>query len=336
MLADTPPYGMPTGANLPTAAGALRSSLQARIAQSLREHIRQQGLQVGDRLNLDSFARTLGVSRTPVQAAFDHLAQAGVLEQRPNRGYFIARAEAPVPAAEARFGDLHGRILNDMTHGDLSGSTSESALLRRYGVGRGELGTVLRRLAREGLAQPSLGRGWSFVALSLESMVQSYRLRMHLEPSFVMDPGFLADPSRLLPLLRDHDAMLEALAGPHAEEVLFDATFALDARFHQTLADLSGNRFHAELIRSHNVLRRTSEFLGRVRVANVRRSFQEHHAILEALLDGERDWAAAQLRRHLLRAADNVTRYFQGDIDAIRGGPAAAPEAPRDTTTKGD
>lgn len=292
----------------------LRSELQARIVETVMEHIAARSLGAGARVNLDSFARDLGVSRTPVQAAFDHLARQGVLELRRNRGYFVKRTGRG--AAKPRIGGtrLYDRIVDDMAQGSLSGAVSESALMRRYEVDRGELGTTLRRLNREGLVAPSLGRGWLFVEFSLDILREGYRLRALLEPAYIADSRFGFDPARLAGLRRDHEAMLAELS----PRTSFDETFALDSRFHQTLAEFTGNRFFIEIIRTQNNIRRLSEYLGRVRVRNVRKSFEEHLGIIDALESGERDWAAALMRRHLSQSDGRATRHFDGDMAAIR------------------
>lgn len=294
----------------------LRSELQARIVENVMEHIAARGLAVGARMNLDSFARDLGVSRTPVQAAFDHLARKGVLELRPKRGYFVRRFGRRSASPRIGGARLYDRIVDDMAQGALAGAVSESALLRRYDVDRGELGAVLRRLNREGLAVPSLGRGWLFVEFSLDILREGYKLRSLLEPGYILDPEYSPDPERLEGLRRDHVAMLAKLSS----KTPFDETFALDARFHRTLAEFTRNRFFIEVIRTQSNIRRLSEYLGRTRLANVRRSFEDHLSIIEALQAGERDWAAALMRRHLSQSDGRATRYFESDMVAIRAG----------------
>ena len=295
----------------------LRSELQMRIVENVMEYIQAHRLGTGARMNLDSFARDVGVSRTPVKAAFDHLARQGVLELRPGRGYFVhrfARRPARPKAPSAR---LYDRIVDDMAQGTLAGAFSESALLRRYDVDRGELGSTLRRLNREGLAAPSLGRGWLFVEFNIEILREGYELRRLIEPGYILDPEFRPDPARLEGLRRDHVAMLAKLS----PRTSFDDTFDLDARFHQTLAEFTGNRFFIDIIRTQSNIRRLSEHLGRTRLENVRRSFEDHLRIIEALQAGERDWAAALMRRHLAESDGRAALFFEGDIAAIRAGP---------------
>jgi DNA-binding GntR family transcriptional regulator len=72
----------------------------------LREQIREEVLTrlargeypIGARINEGVLAEALGVSRTPLREALAGLAQEGVLELKPNRGFWLS----PVTAAEIR------------------------------------------------------------------------------------------------------------------------------------------------------------------------------------------------------------------------------------------
>ncbi len=72
----------------------------------LREQIRDEVLvrlangdyPIGTRINEGTLADSLGVSRTPLREALAGLAQEGVLELRPNRGFWLS----PVTATEIR------------------------------------------------------------------------------------------------------------------------------------------------------------------------------------------------------------------------------------------
>lgn len=297
----------------------LRSSLQARIVDNVLEHIAAQGFEPGARLKVDSIARDLGVSRSPVQAAFNYLAQQGVLEARRHRGFLVKRLSDKPSAGKGRGFELYDRIIDDMAQGALAGSVSESALMRNYDVDRGELGPVLRRLNHEGLAAPSLGRGWVFIEFSIDVVLQSYQLRQLIEPGYILGKYFTPDLVRLEALRRDHENILERLS----PATTFEETFALDARFHQTLAEFTGNRFFVETMRAQTNIRRLSEYLGRTRLENVRISFTDHLNMINALLHNERDWAAALMRRHLSQSNDRAARYYPTDMQEIRGkGPA--------------
>ncbi|MEC9245681.1 MAG: GntR family transcriptional regulator [Pseudomonadota bacterium] len=60
-------------------------------ATSIREMILEGHFMPGDRLHQDQLAETLGVSRTPLRTALARLAQDGLIDYEPNRGYRIRR-----------------------------------------------------------------------------------------------------------------------------------------------------------------------------------------------------------------------------------------------------
>lgn len=295
---------------------SLRSGLQSELTDRISAMIRN-GEHRGQTLREAQLARLFGVSRSPVRAALGHLVEAGVLGVEPAGGYTVLR----VPAADGshvgpggRAGSTYGLILRDIILGETADPISESALMRRYGVGRGDLGAVLRRLVREGLAEPSPGRGWTFLAFSAESLSRSYHLRTILEPALVVDPSFRIDPDVLGRLLAEHRATLASLGPQSGWEVLFDQ----DAGFHESLAQLTGNDLVTDVVRRQNRLRRLAEYVGYVRLDRVAESLREHIRVLEALLEGDRSWAAALLRQHLIVSREETEAYFEKDLEAVR------------------
>ncbi|MBV9358717.1 MAG: GntR family transcriptional regulator [Chloroflexi bacterium] len=69
------------------------ASLTQTIYQLLRDRIGSHDYTPGERVRLDRLARELGVSRTPVREALNQLAAEGLIEIRPRRGTFVARAD---------------------------------------------------------------------------------------------------------------------------------------------------------------------------------------------------------------------------------------------------
>jgi DNA-binding GntR family transcriptional regulator len=69
------------------------TSLTQTIYQLLRDRIGSHDYTPGERIRLDGLAGELGVSRTPVREALNQLAAEGLIEIRPRRGTFVARAD---------------------------------------------------------------------------------------------------------------------------------------------------------------------------------------------------------------------------------------------------
>jgi DNA-binding GntR family transcriptional regulator len=298
----------------------LRGSTQRQVAQGVIDHILSQRLEVGDRIMAQRLARQLGVSRTPVRAALSHLVTEGLLEQRHGQGFFLRQVvnnAGEAAAASVQSGaDLHDRILTDILLGSLGKTVSQSALMRRYDVSRGTLTSTLRRMAREGFADPAPGHGWTFVQFSGAVIRNGYRLRLMIEPAIILAEGYRIDEAALGQILDDHDQMLQVL-GP---ETPWRALFTLDCRFHEIVAAGGGNELAVEIIEKQNRIRRLCEYLGYARLDRVRGSLEEHKSILKSLLEGDREWAAAQLRRHLQTSLRQSLTYYDEDIEDFRSG----------------
>lgn len=297
----------------------LKGSTQWQVARGIVGHIVDQGLEPGARLSEQALAQQFGVSRTPVRAVLTLLHDTGIVERRPNQGYFLSRRVKS--ADDAGLGEiteetLYERILVDILEGALERTMSQNALMRRYDVGRGELTATLRRMTREGLAEPAPGQGWTFVQFSAEIIHKGYRLRLMLEPQVLLEPEYSIDKETLDGLRHAHEKTLAELS----EATSWGELFNLDTRFHETLAAGSGNELIVETIQKQNRIRRLNEFLGYERLDRVRESLQEHLGILHSLLDGDREWAAAQLRQHLRRSLNQSLRHYAQDIEDFRSG----------------
>lgn len=298
----------------------LKGPTQRQVAHGVVDHIVGQAMAPGSNINEQALARHLGVSRTPVRAVLRHLAGKGILEHRLGSGFFLARrvqtADDVEIDADGSAADLHARFLMDILFGTLVGTWSQSALMRRYKVSRGELTASLRRMTREALCEPAPGQGWTFIRFDATVIQEGYHLRMILEPALLADDSYQPDEAALRALQHDHATLLRSLSAKSS----WNELFSLDARFHETLAAGSGNRQAVEVIGKQNRIRRICEYLGYERLDRVRGSLGEHCAVLESLLDDDRQWAAAQLRRHLQVSLNQSLRHFARDLGDFRSG----------------
>ena len=78
------------------------TKLQQDIAEAILQMVREDGLVAGGFLNENNAARRLNVSRTPVRAALDRLAEQGVVRRHPNKGVEFLGAPTSTTAAPAR------------------------------------------------------------------------------------------------------------------------------------------------------------------------------------------------------------------------------------------
>lgn len=298
----------------------LKGPTQWQVAHGVVDRIVEQRLAAGARINEQALARELGVSRTPVRAVLAWLATRGVLERRPQEGYFLVQRLASVREAgidvAADGPDLYGRMMMDLLVGAIAGTMSLSALLRQYDVPRGEMMATLRRIVREGLVEPAPGHGWRFIQFEADTIEKGYRLRLLIEPAVLLEADYRCDERALKELQRDHRETVRTLS----RKTPWPELFAIDARFHETVARGSGNDLVVETIQRQNRIRRLCEYLGYERLDRVKASLEEHVAILDSLLDGDRRWASAQLQRHLDKSLKQSLTHYQRDIEALRSG----------------
>lgn len=279
------------------------SRLQRDLLPRTLEYIRTSGLQVGDRVTELALASHLQVSRTPVRAVLEELARRGVLDNEPRRGFSVRAVPelvSPAAAQPSEIDQLCLRIAGDRHGGRLPTEVSEADLMRRYGVSRPLLLRVLGQLSEIGMAERKPGHGWAFLPiLDGEARRESYEFRLLIEPASVVAAGFRLDAGWVEEMRRQHKAFLEA---PWSETSSI-ALFEMNAAFHEGLAQASGNRFILNAIRQQSRMRRFSNYVWAYGQERVRVSCLEHLEILDRLELGQREVAAALIRRHLEQAS---------------------------------
>lgn len=290
---------------------ALDTTIPARIV----ELIQGEDWPVGSHLPAQRLADLLRVSRSPINEALQLLHEKGVVQREANRGYFVAqRLAGPGHQTLKSLGldgaagsdDLYFRIAEDRLRGALPDDFTEALLRKTYGATQGEVDAVLGRIAGEGWAEKRPGYGWGFSPMltTPDSLLQSYRMRLALEPAALLEPGYrLAQP------------VIERLRG--AERHLLDGGIETDTalqlhdrgvRFHEALVEGSGNAFFIDTIRRVNRVRRLLSY----RSMQDRKRYREHakqHLNLLQLLEKRRNEEAAEaMRGHLESTLRNITK----------------------------
>ena len=194
--------------------------------------------------------------------------------------------------------DLSTRIVQDRLQGELTASFNQSDAVDRCDVDRGVLQRTLARLVDDGLVQQNAGRGWSFMPAldSRAGLCNSYELRLVVEPTALLLPGFRVDHAAVERSRLQH-FYLEAHS--NIEAVERRQLFETDAQFHEMLTDFSGNPLLLQVVQQQNRLRRLFEFSGYVNRRRVRDWCREHLSILDAVAAGDREKAAGLMREHL-------------------------------------
>ncbi|EJJ28090.1 GntR family transcriptional regulator [Rhizobium sp. CF142] len=284
-----------------------------RLANQILDLIRDAKFEIGHHLREQQLGDMLGVSRTPVRAALNLLAERGIVEARKNQGFFLKaqqvalhRTELEVPATADQ--DLYARIVEDRLSGILGDSITQAELTRRYNIDRTLLQRTLTHLVNDGLLSRNSGRGWTFRP-TLDSQValrDSYDYRSTLEPAGLLLSSFQFDAG-LLERSRLEHLYLEG--HPDIASVDPRQLFETDAQFHEMIAAFSGNIFFLQAIQQQNRLRRLLEFGGYSNRRRVRDWCREHLDIIEAIFQGDRALASSLMLSHL-GAARGAARHY--------------------------
>lgn len=291
------------------------------IATQIVALIQSEGLPVGAHLPAQMLADKLRVSRSPVNEALALLHEKGVLTREKNRGFFLAQPVA-APAAEltSQLGlaepdvatAAYFQIAEDLLQGTLDTQVSEQLLKARYGLTTTQLNTVLKRIAQEGWAERKPGYGWEFSSMltTPDSLLQSYRLRLALEPAALREPGYRLEPRTLQRLRAAEFHLLNGGIETDTADQLHDR----GVRFHESLVEASGNPFFVDTIRRVNRVRRLLSY----RSMRDRERYPEHakqHLHILDLLERERNEEASRAMRehleHTLTALAQISRLLE-------------------------
>ncbi|QEI05165.1 GntR family transcriptional regulator [Pigmentiphaga aceris] len=276
------------------------------IDLQILELIRAEPLPADSHLPAQMLADRLRVSRSPVNEALATLQAKGVLRREPNRGYFVNALSADQLAqlaGQLRDSDqdvvsqAYFRIADDRLRDALPETFSEALIKTRYGLTSTQLNAVLARVASEGWAEKKPGYGWTFSSMltTADSLLQSYRLRLALEPAALLEPGYRLDPQVLARCRAAEQHLLNGGIDTDSPDQLHER----GVRFHESLVAGSGNPFFIDTVRRVNRVRRLLSY----RSMQDRKRYTEHckqHLHLLDLLEQERNEDAAEAMRHHL------------------------------------
>jgi DNA-binding GntR family transcriptional regulator len=181
---------------------------------------------------------------------------------------------------------------------------TETELASLFDVSRTPIREVLQRLETEGLMSIRPKQGCFVRELDIEEITQYYRVRVALE-QMALDEACVNMPDVELQELLDFWQPANAQNGLSAE-----AMQALDESFHMALAHGSGNqvlaRYLAEINNHIRIIRRL-DFTVPERIV---RTYEEHHAMLQALLARDAQTAQRLMQTHIMKSeevAKNLT-----------------------------
>jgi DNA-binding GntR family transcriptional regulator len=285
-----------------------RSSNQTRhsLANQILDIVRNAKLEAGHHLTEQWLGGLLGVSRTPIRATLNLLADQGVVETRKNQGFFLVksfddlqRTKLVVPSSTEQ--SLYQQLVRDRLAGKLPDSVTQSEIAKRYRVDRGVLLRALSRLAEDNLVARNRGHGWRFLPTLATDVAlrNSYEFRLAVEPAGILLKSFRPDPTAIERVRLQHMALL---SHPDINSIDSIQLFDTDVAFHEALAEFSGNLFLVQAVQQQNRLRRLFEFWTYGNRRRVRDWCREHLTIIDAIAAEDFPRAAEAMRQHLVRA----------------------------------
>ena len=173
------------------------------------------------------------------------------------------------------------------------GRFSENEIAARIGASRTPVREALYRLSREGFLEVYAKSGWRVLPLDFDRFDQLYDVRVVLELAAVrkLCEGAMAP---------DLGALRQIwLVGARAREQDPHKLAAMDEAFHASLVAACGNRelarYHADITERIRIVRR----LDFTQPERIGRTYDEHAAILRAVLTRKTQQAMMLLRLHI-------------------------------------
>gem|GEM_PF-89979 len=278
------------------------SPLVVELAREIGDLIRLGEIGAGEKLATQKLANRFGVSRSPVREALSLLHRQGMIEQRPNRGYFAKADGNTAQFPEGEFlprsepSEYHA-IAEDWLANRIPAEVTEQMLRERYGLTKAQVNDILVRATREGWAERKQGYGWRFlpVARTAEAFEQIYRFRMIVEPAAFLEPTFRLDRTVLAEQRRIQERLLETDIDRVPAERLLES----GSLFHEELIRMCGNPFlHMSLVRV-NRMRRLLEYRANLDRQRLLVQCTEHLQILDALERNNVLETSYLMRQHL-------------------------------------
>lgn len=268
------------------------------------EYVRRGNFPEGFHLVKQTLANEFCVSSAPIHKALELLVREGIVLFKPNQGFFLACPALKIPEPDLTVPTSvdevkYYQIAGDRVRGILRGYVSEVELRRKYSISRDRLTRILTRMAQEGWVERRPGKGWNFPPIldSIDTLEQSFRFRIAVEPAALLEPTYKVDPILFAELRKELEELLKTKADSSVSSKMFEA----GARFHEQIVACSGNTFFTEAVQHTNRLRRLIEYNFKIDQSRLIR-YRDHLAILELLESGHNQEASDLLRHHLNQA----------------------------------
>ncbi len=207
--------------------------------------------------------------------------------------------------------EVYRRLRQAILDGDLSPGTRlvESSVAQQMAVSRTPVREALKRLVTDGLVTADGSRGLIVARLSVENIEHAYILREALEGLAAR----LAAGHQRPDLLERLGQSLRVMEHEVDDVVTFDQAHSL---FHDTIAELSGNPYLIQTLKSLEGFRTRMVSLDWVAKKRVLTSVPEHRPIYEAIQMRDPDLAEQCARNHVRKTREGLMGRLRGALDS--------------------
>lgn len=292
------------------------------IFEVLRDHILGGVFEPGLVLRESAVSRAFGVGRVPSRMALEKLDSEKLIRKRKGHGYKVAVPGQRAPSRRRNLLEA-GLVVPENLQEALSkrrwrqriyprveeGVASclvfgrfminQSALAESFGVSRTIAHEVLANLERVGFVRHERNARWYAGPLSIESIKEMYELRWLLEPRALIQAAPNVSRAQLIQA-REQIIAAQAKSLPHGDE-LNEIELALHAGIvhkctNQRMRQALRNCQLPIIVTYGTVVRNSGNSQHR---SGIPETLSEHRAVIELLLDGRVDKAAAALAAHI-------------------------------------
>jgi DNA-binding GntR family transcriptional regulator len=228
----------------------------------------------------------------------------------------VKQAEALPDAAEGEFSAA--QIVKCMEEDVVFGRVHprerlvENELMERFAAKRHVVRQALGELERIGLAERLPGRSVTVKDLTPADVEQIYAMRELLETAaarWMPLPASAELVGQLTRIQQDHDAA--------AARRDLAALFRINIVFHDTLFAQCGNRHLVEQIALFGKKAHAVRSLSITRSENIQGSGRDHHEIIRALREGDREALVAVCREHIQVAKNAYIEAYSARFPAV-------------------
>lgn len=263
------------------------------IEQDLSSHISTGELPC--KMTVASLAEYYNVSSTPIRGVITNLIQSGKVTKHPNGrlepNFSTKSSKQPKTIEQPITKDPYEQILRDIVHKSLDKGESfirEENTASTYNLSRSAVREQFIRIAGEGLLEHLPRRGWRVRSFTQQDLIHYSEAREAMELK-ALDSAW----GKLLDI--DLQSMLDGnQPAKHDHEMPI-----IDNRLHYYILEKSENYYIQDFFKRHSTFFRIIfEWEGENRQAAVD-AVQQHHDILNALLNRDKKTAMKALSHHI-------------------------------------